>query len=109
MPISRIRMHARLSMQPDEQKWLCRAITTADVDALGALMLAAYQGTIDYDGETLEQSIVETQAEFDGSAGRFLPDCSWLIADDEKVLAACFVTYFGRMAGATHRAMSHAP
>jgi RimJ/RimL family protein N-acetyltransferase len=46
-----------------------RAPDRADLDALAVLMIEAYRGTIDYDGETLPDAIAEVQAYFAGERG----------------------------------------
>ncbi len=44
-----------------------RALTTSDVHALAELMLDAYIGTIDYEGETIDEAVGEVESWFDGS------------------------------------------
>ena len=55
-------------------------------------MLAAYENTIDYEGETLEEAIVEARKAVDDV--NFLPDCSWLIEGDAGFLSACVVWWY---------------
>ena len=42
-----------------------RPVTHDDLDALARLMLDAYVGTIDYEGETLDDAVVEVRSFFD--------------------------------------------
>lgn len=44
-----------------------RTLTRADVHALAELMLDAYTGTIDYEGETIDEAVGEVESWFDGS------------------------------------------
>ena len=46
-----------------------RVATPHDTDALGGLMLNAYRGTLDDEGETLEQACDEVRRFFDGAFG----------------------------------------
>jgi hypothetical protein len=46
------------------------------VPLLGELLLDAYRGTIDDEGETLKRAIAEMQGYFDGKYGRALPEAS---------------------------------
>jgi RimJ/RimL family protein N-acetyltransferase len=43
-----------------------RSITENDLDVLANLMLDAYIGTIDYEGETLQEAVGEVESYFDG-------------------------------------------
>ncbi len=61
-----------------------------DVGAISELMLDAYQGTIDYHGETLEDAVEEVQAYFEGrSGGAALTELSRLAFQDDQLVAAC--------------------
>jgi predicted N-acetyltransferase YhbS len=52
---------------PDAVVW--RVATRQDIDALGELMLNAYRGTLDDEGESLEQARDEVRRLFDRSFG----------------------------------------
>jgi GNAT superfamily N-acetyltransferase len=71
--------------------WLFRPISQGDVDALGQLMLAAYRGTIDYEGESLEEAIEEVYSVLAGAYGPFFEDCSYIIEDEGKILSASMI------------------
>jgi len=70
-----------------------RNISRDDVPALGQLMLAAYQDTIDYQGETLEEAVAEVRGTLNGQYGAFLGDCSFLVEEKGQLLAACMITW----------------
>jgi RimJ/RimL family protein N-acetyltransferase len=78
------------------ESWDCRTISTQDIPALGELMVAAYKGTIDYEGETLEDALSEIQDTLQGKYGSFLHDCSFLIEGD-ITLSACIVVLSDHM------------
>ena len=81
-----------LPQQRVEQHKDCRAVSTGDLIALSQLMLEAYQGTIDDEGETLADAISEVQKTFAREYGTFLEDCSFLIERDGQALACALVT-----------------
>jgi RimJ/RimL family protein N-acetyltransferase len=70
----------------------CRAAEPADKPALAGLMLDAYQGTVDYSGETADDALREIELTMSGSYGRFLSDCSFVVAAGGELAAACLVT-----------------
>ncbi len=92
MARTRFKMHLDLTSQPVEQRGDCRAVSTGDLIALSQLMLDAYRGTIDDEGETLEDAISEVQRTFASEYGTFLEDCSFLIERDGQALSATLVT-----------------
>ena len=71
-----------------------RSVGAADRDALARLMLDAYTGTIDYDGETLDDAIDEVDLwlqlapKLDHSLG---------IVRNERIVAAIMVSEFDRV------------
>lgn len=70
----------------------CRTVAESDREALAELMLDAYRGTVDYNGETLEDARKETEHTISGSYGRFLPGCSFVAAGAGGLDAATLVT-----------------
>jgi GNAT superfamily N-acetyltransferase len=84
-------MKMKLSRRPLKGAWLFRPISKGDVEALGGLMFEAYRGTIDYEGETLEEAVEEVCAVLAGTYGPFLEDCSYVIEDEGKMLSASMV------------------
>jgi ribosomal protein S18 acetylase RimI-like enzyme len=81
-----------LPRQRVEQRKDCRAVSTCDLIAISTLMQEAYRGTIDDEGESLEDAITEVQTTFAGEYGTFLEDCSFLIERDGQALACTLVT-----------------
>ena len=74
--------------------FLLRNPTPADLPTLAALMIDAYTGTIDYDGETLEDSMGEVQSYLNGASGELLLDCSWLCFDGETLASAILISFW---------------
>jgi ribosomal protein S18 acetylase RimI-like enzyme len=85
-------MRLKLSEQSFDTTWPCRSATRGDGPALGALMLAAYQGTIDYAGETLEEAIAAAQEMLGGRYGLLLDRSSFVIEQAGQPIGACIVT-----------------
>jgi GNAT superfamily N-acetyltransferase len=81
-----------LATAPRPADLACRAAAPSDKEALAALMLDAYRGTVDYDDESLDDALREIGHVFSGSYGRFLPDCSFVVADEAELSSACLVT-----------------
>jgi GNAT superfamily N-acetyltransferase len=68
--------------------FLIRHPVPDDRDRLAELMLDSYIGTIDYDGEGID----EAKAEVDDYLGGLpLLDCSWVVEDGDLLLAAVLV------------------
>jgi ribosomal protein S18 acetylase RimI-like enzyme len=51
-------------------------------------MYDAYEGTIDYEGENLSQTIDELKRLFTGSYGPLMEEASYLIMEDKNVVSA---------------------
>jgi GNAT superfamily N-acetyltransferase len=93
----RIKMKMRLERQAVDDQWLIREISNDDAESLGYLMLEAFRGTIDYEGETLTESIAEITDTLNGKYGPFLDRCSFLIEKDGAVVSAVIVTFYEEM------------
>lgn len=65
-----------------------RTLTRSDVHALAELMLDAYIGTIDYEGETIDEAVGEVESWLDGSA---LLDHSYAAIVDGAFVSAVLV------------------
>lgn len=63
-----------------------------DGDALAVLMLEAYRGTIDDEGETTEETRAAVQQLFDGDFGPLLWAVSEVIEEGGRLLAATLIT-----------------
>jgi RimJ/RimL family protein N-acetyltransferase len=72
-----------------------RPLSGDDIPSLAALMLDAYRGTIDYDGETIDEAQREVESFFSGSYGQPLLDCSRLGFVGNELVTACLVAQWG--------------
>jgi ribosomal protein S18 acetylase RimI-like enzyme len=79
---------------PDNRIFSYRQINSNDVQALGALMDRAYQGTIDHEGETLDQCVEEINAAVTGKYGPFIQEASFIVTSDNKIICASLVTLY---------------
>jgi GNAT superfamily N-acetyltransferase len=70
-----------------------------DKDVLADLMLDAYIGTIDYDGETLQDAVKEVEGYFAGKTGQPLLDCSWLCLSGRELASACLLALWSERPG----------
>lgn len=61
IPKQRHVMFLQIERQNINSSFDARVILNTDYQSLGKLMLEAYRGTIDYEGESLEDSIGEMQ------------------------------------------------
>ena len=68
-----------------------RRVRRSDATALAELMLAAYRGTVDDEGETLEDAVAEVEQVLDGSYGPFASDASFVAERDDGLVGASLV------------------
>lgn len=71
-----------------------RTFESGDVLALGGLMYRAYWNTVDYEGESPEQSTAEILKTIQGEYGAFMPTCSKVAARGGSILSATLITRF---------------
>lgn len=71
-----------------------RAPDSADIPGLGVLMHAAYQGTIDDEGESPAQAEAELRKTWAGAYGRFRREASRVVERDGRPVAAALLTQF---------------
>jgi GNAT superfamily N-acetyltransferase len=70
----------------------CHNVTPSDADALADLMLDSYRGSVDYNGETLDDARAEIGRTIGGTYGRFLPGCSFVVEESGTLVSASLVT-----------------
>ncbi|GAB4212638.1 MAG: hypothetical protein OHK0022_48690 [Roseiflexaceae bacterium] len=75
---------------------LLRNPTPADAEQLAALMLDAYQGTIDYDGETLDDARGEVRSFFEQETTPPLLACSWVAQAGDELVAASLAVFWAQ-------------
>jgi ribosomal protein S18 acetylase RimI-like enzyme len=64
------------------------SISAEHAEILGTLMVEAYRGSIDYDGETVDQSIEEVRETLLGKYGRFIPEASFVVMSEKRAISA---------------------
>ena len=77
---------------PGEGLPAVRRFKPVDEPALGPLMLRAYRGTVDDEGETLEDAVAEVRKTLAGDYGDFMPACSMVAEREAHVVSATLVT-----------------
>ena len=76
--------------RPLDPKFLMKCVSISDADDLAAMMLDAYRGTIDYQGEDIEDARQEILGYFCGkSGGTDLRELSRVISQDDRPISAC--------------------
>ena len=85
-------MQAALSDAPPVDVGGMRCPLNSDIPRLATLMVAAYHCTMDDEGETEHDALVEIEKTFAGEYGTFLHECSRLIERDNELLSATLVT-----------------
>ena len=68
-----------------------RLVSPADADMLADLMMSAYVGTVDYEGESRVQALEEVCETLSGKKGRFDWVASRVIARDDRLASAALL------------------
>lgn len=79
---------------PVEEVSGVRLIRHSDTVLLGVLMFEAYQGTVDYAGETLDQSIGEIEETLNGKYGPVIWEASFIVMSGQKAISAIVFVHF---------------
>ena len=87
-------MRLALAERAPVRRWRSRTVGSEDVPDVGALMLAAYRGTEDDEGETESDAVAEVERTIEGEYGPFLKDCSFVVEDDGRIVGASMVNLF---------------
>jgi ribosomal protein S18 acetylase RimI-like enzyme len=90
----RIPMETPLVWQTLPTLFASRAVRPTDKEALAILLFAAYRGTIDDEGDSFADALVEIEKAFRGEYGRFLPESSFVVEAGEFLASACLVSFF---------------
>lgn len=90
----RIPMETRLTARSFDSGVPHRAVRDSDGQDLAILLYAAYRGTIDDEKGTFDDAVAEIDGFFEGTYGRFFPDCSFVIEEGEFLVSASLVTWW---------------
>jgi GNAT superfamily N-acetyltransferase len=71
---------------------MVRNLEAGDGRALGQLFFDAYKGTVDDEGQTLEQAVEEAEATFAGRYGPVIWRASYVVLDKSKIISTSVVT-----------------
>jgi len=85
-------MRVELQEHPAAGTQDLRSPTEGDIEALGGLMYRAYLGSVDYEGETLAQSVEEIRKTYRGEYGRFDANHSCVVERGGHLASATLVT-----------------
>ena len=88
----RLEMTVALASHPRALVAGARRPRPDDLQALANLMLAAYQGTVDYTGESLDDAAQEIAKTFAGGYGVFLARYSYVVERESTLVSASLVT-----------------
>jgi ribosomal protein S18 acetylase RimI-like enzyme len=94
VPRRRSRMAARVERREVAPDPGVRAPRRSDAPAVAALMLDAYRGTIDDDGETPQETLDLVERLFAGEYGSVLWNVSEVTERDGRIVAAAVCTVF---------------
>lgn len=85
-------MRAPLAGTPAPAVAGLRAPIAVDVAELGALLFAAYRGTVDDEGESEAAARAEIEKTYAGEYGAFVPGCSRVVERDGRLVSATLIT-----------------
>lgn len=89
---NRLEMTAALGNRLWERAPGSRRARQDDLHGLAELMFAAYQGTVDYTGESVEAAAQEVTKTFAGSYGLYMPQYSFVVVRESALACAALVT-----------------
>lgn len=90
----RIWMKARTGPSGGSRFQSAEPVRGEHAQLLGILMKRAYEGTIDDEGETLDQCCQEVRGTLAGKYGPFLHDVSFVTFADGRIVSASLVTLY---------------
>lgn len=83
------------AMSPDlAEALVLRNLRPADADKLGQLLYDAYKGTVDDDGQTLNDARQEAEGTLTGKYGNAIFPASYVVLAEETMVSACVVTHY---------------
>ena len=81
-----------LKESPDVPDLILRNLQKTDGKMLGNLMYASYLGTVDYEGETLEETLAAAESTLEGQYGAIIFDASFIAFQKDKETFAIAVS-----------------
>jgi len=87
---TRIRMTCKLEAQLFSTTYQLKPIKQQNITKVAATMLVAYEGTVDQQEETLQESILEVEKILNDGYGPFIAEASyWIEMNDEAAAVIC--------------------
>ena len=71
---------------------LVRGDISINLETMASLMIGAYEGTVDYDGESYQDAVAEVQSYLEVGEVQPLLECSWLFFLNGNLASACLVS-----------------
>jgi GNAT superfamily N-acetyltransferase len=90
----RVLMEMALERQAAPASFASRAVVPSDKEALAVLLYTAYRGSIDDEGDSFADALVEIEKTFRGEYGRLLSEASFVVEDGEFLSSACLISSF---------------
>ncbi len=78
--------------QDPGDRFVTTEVTLGHAPALARLMDVAYTGTIDHEGETLEQCLAEMRGTIEGKYGQLIKEASFVSLDGDSGASASLIT-----------------
>lgn len=91
---NRISMINKLVPQKLEDEYTFDRISTDDIDALAVSMFEAFQDTVDYEGESLEDLKKELCSVIEGTFGIFIHEASFQIKQNGNISAVILISLY---------------
>lgn len=66
--------------------------TESNVPELADLMLDSYRGTVDYEGETIQEATTEVKSYFERLDSRPMLSCSLVLLSGDRIVSACLIS-----------------
>lgn len=74
--------------------FVVRNVVASDAAKLGSLFYESYKGTVDDEGQTLEQAVAEAEETLAGRYGPMIWSASYVVLDGDQIVSTSIVTDF---------------
>lgn len=72
----------------------CRVVELDDLDKIAWTMLDAYRDTVDYEGETYDETLAELKNVVNDGYGKYLAEASFLIEHNDEIASAILINLY---------------
>lgn len=77
-----------------ESTLVFRNLERGDAHALGQLLYDAYKGTVDDEGQSIEDAIIEAEETIAGKYGELIREASYVVLDGNTIVSTCVATNY---------------